>query len=108
MSPSVCVQNGPATFCVRSTTTIPSSGRATDASVAAPAAGGEAAPRNGSAPVARLEEQRAPRAGVRSVAHAGRAARVPTGAERAAQPQILEAALDDEDLLPEVVGDRLP
>ena len=30
MSPSVCVQNGPATFWVRSTTTIPSSGNGTD------------------------------------------------------------------------------
>src|SRR5687768_1784582 len=30
MSPSTCVQNGPATFCVRSATTIPSSGSATE------------------------------------------------------------------------------
>src|SRR5262245_3273787 len=29
MSPSTCVQNGPATFCVRSATTMPSSGSAT-------------------------------------------------------------------------------
>src|SRR2546428_604128 len=56
MSPSVWVQNGPATFWVRSTTTIPSSGRATDASVAAPVAAGESPSR--SAAVPRLQPQR--------------------------------------------------
>src|SRR5437773_2171617 len=105
MSPSVWVQNGPATFWVRSTTTIPSSGRATDASVAAPVAAGESPSRSAAVPC--LEQQRSARAGVRAVAHAGRTARVHARAERAAEPQVLEAALDDQDLLPEVVRDGL-
>src|SRR3989441_9839136 len=90
MSPSGWVQNGPATFWVRSTTTIPSSGRATDASVAAPVAAGESPSRSAAVPC--LEQQRSARAGVRAVAHAGRTARVHARAERAAEPEVLEAA----------------
>src|SRR5438093_3546004 len=63
--------------------------------------------RGGSPPVPCLEQQRSARAGVRAVAHAGRTARVHARAERAAEPEVLEAALDDQDLLPEVVLDGL-
>src|SRR5262249_26921118 len=103
MSPSVCVQNGPATFCVRSATTIPSSGSATDGSVAAAVMRRE--PR--SAAGSRLEQQRAARTGIRAMAHTRRAARIHPRAGRALQTKILEAALDDEDFLPEIVGDRV-
>src|SRR5688572_23319383 len=127
MSPRTCVQNGPATFWVRSTTTRPSSGSATEASVACRRGLGEPPPRGsheartslhrrptlraGSRPVAtvvaRLEEQGAVRAGVGAVLHAGRPARVHPGRERSIQPEVDDAALQDVDLLPEVVRDRL-
>src|SRR5262245_5678051 len=102
ISPSVCVQNGPATFCVRSATTIPSSGSATDGSVAAAVVRGE--PR--SAAASRLEQQRAAGTGVGAVTHSRRPACVHSGAERAVQTEILEAALDDQDLFPEIVRNR--
>src|SRR5262249_45407629 len=103
MSPSVCVQNGPATFCVRSATTIPSSGSATDGSVAAAVMRRE--PR--SAAVSRLEKQRAAGTGIRAMAPARRAARIHPRAVRALQTKILEAAPADDNFLPEIVGDRV-
>ena len=39
--------------------------------------------------------------------HAGRAARIHPGAERPLQTEVGQAAADDPDLFPEVVGDRL-